>query len=101
MVSPFYIVVPMRRERSLPVDFELSEAQATIRRAVAELAAKFDDQYWLEKDAAHEFPAEFYQAFAEGGWLGITIPEEYGGDGFGVAQAGPRPGEGSALRGRG
>ena len=70
-----------------PVDFELSEDQATIRRAVAELAAKFDDQYWLEKDAAHEFPTEFYQAFADGGWLGITIPEEYGGHGFGITEA--------------
>ena len=69
------------------MDFELSEDQAMIRRAVAELAAKFDDQYWLEKDAAHEFPAEFYQAFAEGGWLGITIPEEYGGHGFGITEA--------------
>src|SRR5712692_3604274 len=87
MVSPFAIVVPMRREGSAPVDFELSEDQATIRRAVAELAAKFDDQYWLEKDAAHEFPTEFYQAFADGGWLGITTPEEYGGHGFGITEA--------------
>src|SRR6266702_733789 len=69
------------------MDFELSEDQATIRRAVAELAAKFDDQYWMEKDAAHEFPTEFYQAFADGGWLGITTPEEYGGHGFGITEA--------------
>jgi acyl-CoA dehydrogenase len=69
------------------VDFELSEDQATIRRAVAELAAKFDDQYWMEKDAAHEFPTEFYKAFADGGWLGITTPEEYGGHGFGITEA--------------
>jgi len=69
------------------VDFEFSEDQATIRRAVAELAAKFDDQYWMEKDAAHEFPTEFYQAFADGGWLGITTPEEYGGHGFGITEA--------------
>jgi acyl-CoA dehydrogenase len=69
------------------VDFELSEDQETIRKAVAELAAKFDDQYWMEKDAAHEFPTEFYRAFAEGGWLGITTPEEYGGHGFGITEA--------------
>lgn len=69
------------------MDFEFSEDQATIRRAVAELAAKFDDQYWMEKDAAHEFPTEFYQAFADRGWLGITIPEEYGGHGFGITEA--------------
>ncbi|MDR7254248.1 acyl-CoA dehydrogenase [Nocardioides sp. BE266] len=69
------------------MDFELSEDQTLIRSAVAELAGKFDDQYWMEKDEAHEFPTEFYDAFAEGGWLGITTPEEYGGSGFGITEA--------------
>jgi acyl-CoA dehydrogenase len=69
------------------VDFEPTEDQAIIRKAVAELAARFDDQYWMEKDLAHEFPAEFYQAFAEVGWLGITTPEQYGGHGFGITEA--------------
>jgi acyl-CoA dehydrogenase len=69
------------------VDFELTEDQQTIRQAVRELAAKFDDQYGMEKDEAHEFPAEFYRAFASAGWLGITIPEEYGGHGFGITEA--------------
>ncbi|MGY0541437.1 acyl-CoA dehydrogenase family protein [Nocardioides sp. YJ-D4] len=69
------------------MDFELNEDQGLIRRAVAELAAKFDDSYWMEKDAAHEFPTEFYKAFADGGWLGITTPEEYGGSGFGITEA--------------
>jgi acyl-CoA dehydrogenase len=69
------------------VDFTLSEDQQTIRKAVRELAARFDDQYWLEKDLAHEFPTEFYEAFADGGWLGITTPEEYGGSGFGITEA--------------
>ncbi|GAB3688547.1 acyl-CoA dehydrogenase family protein [Saccharopolyspora tripterygii] len=69
------------------MDFELTEDQATIRKAVAELAGKFSDQYWLDKDAAHEFPTEFYDAFAQGGWLGITTPEEYGGHGFGITEA--------------
>ena len=69
------------------MDFELTEDQATIRKAVRELAAQFDDQYWMERDAAHEFPAEFYRAFARAGWLGITTPEEYGGHGFGITEA--------------
>lgn len=69
------------------MDFELTEDQQTIRKAVAELSARFDDQYWMEKDAAHEFPTEFYNAFADGGWLGITTPEEYGGHGFGITEA--------------
>ena len=69
------------------MDFELTDDQATIRAAVADLAARFDDQYWMDKDAAHEFPTEFYDAFAQAGWLGITIPEAYGGHGFGISEA--------------
>jgi acyl-CoA dehydrogenase len=69
------------------MDFELTEDQATIRGAVAELASKFDDHYWLECDRDHRFPAEFYDALAAGGWLGITTPEEYGGHGFGISEA--------------
>ncbi|WP_163552738.1 acyl-CoA dehydrogenase family protein [Candidatus Frankia alpina] len=69
------------------MDFDLTDEQTTIRRAVAELAAKFDDDYWMKRDEDHEFPVEFYRAFAEGGWLGMTIPEEYGGHGFGITEA--------------
>ena len=69
------------------MDFEPTEDQAIIRKAVAELAARFDDQYWLDHDTAHEFPAEFYRAFADGGWLGLTMPEEYGGHGLGITEA--------------
>ncbi|EKF21303.1 acyl-CoA dehydrogenase, N-terminal domain protein [Mycolicibacterium hassiacum DSM 44199] len=69
------------------MNFELTEDQLTIRDAVAELAARFDDRYWQEKDENHEFPTEFYNAFAEGGWLGITTPEEYGGHGYGITEA--------------
>lgn len=69
------------------MDFSLSDDQVTIRDAVAELSARFDDGYWAEKDEAHEFPTEFYDAFAQGGWLGITTPEEYGGHGYGITEA--------------
>jgi acyl-CoA dehydrogenase len=41
----------------------------------------------MEKDQAHEFPQEFYDAIAQGGWLGMTIPEEYGGHGLGITEA--------------
>jgi acyl-CoA dehydrogenase len=69
------------------MNFELTEDQQLIRASVAELAAKFDDHYWMEKDQAHEFPQEFYDAIAGGGWLGMTIPEEYGGHGLGITEA--------------
>jgi acyl-CoA dehydrogenase len=69
------------------MNFELTEDQQLIRKSVAELASKFDDQYWMEKDLGHEFPQEFYDAIASGGWLGMTIPEEYGGHGLGITEA--------------
>ncbi|MGW6333005.1 acyl-CoA dehydrogenase family protein [Nocardia rhamnosiphila] len=69
------------------MSFELSEDQRLIRDSVAELARKFDDQYWLVKDREHEFPTEFYRAIADGGWLGLCIPEEYGGHGLGITEA--------------
>ena len=69
------------------MSFALSDDQELIRKSVAELAARFDDRYWMEKDLAHEFPTEFYQAIADGGWLRMTIPEEYGGHGLGITEA--------------
>src|SRR5271154_5573563 len=69
------------------MNFELTDDQELIRKSVAELASKFDDHYWMEKDLAHEFPQEFYDAIANGGWLGMTIPEEYGGHGLGITEA--------------
>src|SRR6202007_2383544 len=69
------------------MSFELTDDQQLIRTSVAELASHFDDLCWMEKDQAHEFPAEFYRAIADGGWLGMTIPEQYGGHGFGITEA--------------
>src|ERR671933_541704 len=69
------------------MDFELTEQQDALRREVRELAGRFGDEYWAERDERHEFPWEFYNAFAEGGWLGIAIPEEYGGGGLGIVEA--------------
>ena len=69
------------------MDFELTEDQETIRKSVAGLLRDFDDQYWMEKDQAHAFPTEFYDTVAGGGWLGITIPEAYGGHGLGITEA--------------
>ena len=69
------------------MDFELTEDQEAIRKAVAGFLRDFDDRYWMDRDLAHEFPAEFYDAVARGGWLGITVPEQYGGHGLGITEA--------------
>ncbi|TMB87931.1 MAG: acyl-CoA dehydrogenase family protein, partial [Chloroflexi bacterium] len=69
------------------MDFALTEHQELIRKEVAALARSFSLEYWLEKDRKAEYPWEFVQAFAAGGWLGMIIPEEYGGSGLGVTEA--------------
>ncbi|WP_163505956.1 acyl-CoA dehydrogenase family protein [Fodinicola acaciae] len=69
------------------MDFAPTADQETIRAAVAELAGRFDDDYWMRKDQEHEFPSEFYDAFARGGWLGVAIPAAYGGHGLGITEA--------------
>ena len=69
------------------MNFELSEEQRLIRREIRTLCKDFGDEYWRKKDRNHEFAWEFFNAFAAGGWCGITIPEEYGGQGYGVQEA--------------
>jgi acyl-CoA dehydrogenase len=62
---------------------EIEQLRQTIRR----ICANFDDNYWAACDREHRFPREFYDAVAAGGWIGIAIPEEYGGSGCGVTEA--------------
>ncbi len=69
------------------MEFALSEDQKAIVDAVQGVVGGFDDDYWLKKDRDGGFPEEFYQALAEGGWLGIALPEAYGGAGLGVTEA--------------
>jgi acyl-CoA dehydrogenase len=69
------------------MDFSLSPDQERIREAIAKLCARFDDEYWLERDREGGFPGDFHQAVARDGWLGIAMPEAYGGSGLGITEA--------------
>jgi len=69
------------------LEFEEPEHLTSIRRAIREICAQFSDDYWREKDSRHEFPWEYYNALAKGGWVGIAIPEAYGGGGGGITEA--------------
>jgi len=66
--------------------FETDERRA-IREGVRAVVSRFDDAYWRERDEDGVFPHEFHRAMAEGGWLGVTMPQEYGGSGLGVTEA--------------
>ena len=66
---------------------EASSDLVLIRETVAALCARFDDDYWSHCDSEHRFPWDFYREMAAGGWIGIAIPEEYGGGGRGILEA--------------
>jgi acyl-CoA dehydrogenase len=67
--------------------FSLTSDQETIKREIEKLCAAFGDDYWREQDLAAAFPEAFYRAVAEAGWLGIAMPEAYGGSGLGISEA--------------
>lgn len=69
------------------MDFAEQEDHQAIRQAVRDVCRQFDDDYWMRLDAEHTFPWEFYRALADGGWIGISIPKQYGGGGQGIAEA--------------
>ena len=69
------------------MDFAPDEDHLAIIEAVDATCAAFDDQYWSECDIEHRFPWGFYRVMAEGGWVGIAIPEQYGGGGRGITEA--------------
>ena len=68
-------------------NFGWTEEQTQIRDGVLKLCARFDDQYWLDRDSDGRFPEDFCQALADDGWTGIAMPEEYGGSGLGITEA--------------
>ena len=69
------------------MNFAPSDEQEKIRETIARICAKFDDAYWLRKDKEGGFPAELHRALARDGWLGIAMPEEFGGAGLGITEA--------------
>jgi acyl-CoA dehydrogenase len=71
-----------------PMDFEADPELESIRQEATKLAETFDDDYWSDRDERRAFPWEFYRAFAEKGWIGVLVPERYGGAGLGVLHAG-------------
>jgi acyl-CoA dehydrogenase len=69
------------------MDFSENPDHIAIAEAVRALCAGFPDEYWRRCEAAHEFPWDFYRAMAAGGWVGIALPEKYGGGGQGIQEA--------------
>ncbi|PAU85316.1 acyl-CoA dehydrogenase [Halorubrum salipaludis] len=66
---------------------DLSERQALVRRSIRDLCSEFDDEYWRERDRTATYPQAFVDQLAADGWLGMLIPEEYGGVGMSTSEA--------------
>ncbi len=69
------------------MNFSLTPTQQEIREAILRICDGFGEDYWLERDSDGEFPHAFHRAIADGEWLGIAMPEAYGGSGLGIAEA--------------
>jgi acyl-CoA dehydrogenase len=69
------------------MDFSFSDDQLSIKEAIEKICEPFDEHYWLKRDNEGGFPHELHRALADGGWLGICIPTEYGGSGLGMTEA--------------
>lgn len=69
------------------MDFSLNDEQRAIEDAIGAICDKFDDSYWLRADTEHRFPQEFVDEMVKAGWMGVTMPQEYGGAGLGVTEA--------------
>src|SRR5262245_28138944 len=69
------------------MNFAWTPEQEQIRAAIERVCAPFDADYWLRKDAEGGFPEDFHRGLAASGWLGIAMPEAYGGAGLGIGEA--------------
>jgi alkylation response protein AidB-like acyl-CoA dehydrogenase len=58
-----------------------------VREAITRICLKYPDEYWAEKDSLRQFPWELYHDLAKDGWLGICLPEQYGGSSLGISEA--------------
>jgi alkylation response protein AidB-like acyl-CoA dehydrogenase len=70
------------------MDLTLSDSQELIRASMRELCAGFPEEYWQQLDDAAEYPEEFVRRLTDQGWLSLLIPEELGGGGLGITEAG-------------
>jgi alkylation response protein AidB-like acyl-CoA dehydrogenase len=63
-----------------------AEHHRPLRESVAKLVGKFGRRYFQDAVAAGKQPVELWQALGDAGFLGVHVPEEYGGGGGGLAE---------------
>ncbi len=68
------------------MNFELTEQQKMLADAAREVARRFPPEYWRRKEERGEVGEEFLREIGERGFMGIVVPEEYGGLGLGMTE---------------
>ncbi|MDG5778581.1 acyl-CoA dehydrogenase family protein [Haloarculaceae archaeon H-GB11] len=65
---------------------QLTDQQRLVRDTIRDICGDFDQSYWRQQDKQGEYPHEFANELADGGWFGALIPEEYDGAGMGTEE---------------
>jgi alkylation response protein AidB-like acyl-CoA dehydrogenase len=68
------------------MDFTPNPDHEDLRKAVAQVCDDFGPRYYTERAEARESTDELWQALGKQGFIGINIPEEYGGGGAGLEE---------------
>ena len=69
------------------MSFILTDEQQALVEGVEAVCSQYPDEYWLDRDRDGEYPHDFHRDLAQGGWLGVAMPEEFGGSGLGMSEA--------------
>jgi len=68
------------------MDFHISDEQRMIYQYGTNLAKDFPRAYWVACAEKREFPEAMYKKVAEDGFVGIMVPEKWGGAGLGMLE---------------
>lgn len=70
-----------------PISFTApSDMDGLVRSSIRDIASDYDDTYWTEIHREKKFPEDIWQDLADQGWLGLVVPEEYGGEDQNIQQ---------------
>lgn len=68
------------------IDFEVGENQKMIAQMVQDFGAKEIKPFMMEWDESQEFPIDLFRKLGDLGLMGVLVPHEYGGSGFGYLE---------------
>ena len=68
------------------MDFDLSPEQQMMADTAIQISARFDPEYWRDKDESGTYPSEFIAEIGKQGFFGLPVPEAYGGMGLGLTE---------------